>query len=73
MKTVVLLGDSIFDNKAYVQPHEPDVQQQLQTLLGQGSQAVLLAVDGSTTQGIADQLRRLPANPTHLVLSVGGE
>jgi lysophospholipase L1-like esterase len=31
-----------------------------------------LAVDGSTTAGVREQLRRLPADATHLIVSAGG-
>ncbi len=37
-----------------------------------GSKATLAAVDGSTTADVREQLRRLPADATHLVVSVGG-
>jgi lysophospholipase L1-like esterase len=69
---IALLGDSIFDNAVYVNPGEPDVCTQLNALLPEGSRATLLAVDGNTTHGIAQQLKRLPDDVTHLVLSVGG-
>lgn len=68
---VVLLGDSILDNGAYV-PGEPDVVAQLRTLLPAGWSATLLAIDGDVTSGVARQLRGLPAGATHLVVSVGG-
>ena len=68
---VVLLGDSIFDNAAYVRGG-PDVVTQLQDMLPAGSHATLLAVDGDVTAGVVYQLERLPADATHLVLSVGG-
>ncbi len=41
-------------------------------MLPSGWAASLLAVDGSTTDGIAGQVGGLPADATHLVLSVGG-
>ena len=34
-KRVLLIGDSIIDNGAYVRPGEPDVTEQLQALLPQ--------------------------------------
>ena len=71
MSHVVLLGDSIFDNGVYV-PGEPDVVKQLRGLLPQGWRATLLAVDGAVTRGVAAQLALLPADATHLVVSVGG-
>src|SRR5262245_43160894 len=71
MSHVVLIGDSVFDNGAYTQGG-PDVVSQVRTFLVDGWKATLLAVDGSTTGHVADQLRRLPTEATHLVLSVGG-
>ena len=71
MSHLILLGDSIFDNAAYTEGG-PDVVTQLKDLLPAGWAASLLAVDGSTTDDIADQVDCLPANATHLVLSVGG-
>jgi lysophospholipase L1-like esterase len=69
---VVLLGDSIFDNAAYVAVGAPDVVRQLRQRLPYGSKATLAAVDGSTTRDVREQRRRLPADATHLVVSVGG-
>jgi lysophospholipase L1-like esterase len=68
---VVLLGDSILDNKAYVDGG-PDVVAQLRQELPPGWRATLLAVDGDVASGVARQLRSLPADATHLVVSVGG-
>ena len=72
MSHVVLVGDSIFDNAAYVAAGEPDVVRQVRRRLPHGSKATLLAVDGSTTAGVREQLRRLPADATHLIVSAGG-
>lgn len=71
MSNVVLVGDSIFDNAAYTEGG-PDVVSQVRGLLPPGWEATLLAVDGSTTHGVAAQLGGLPETATHLVLSVGG-
>ena len=68
---VVLLGDSIFDNGVYV-PGGPDVVRQVSDRLSQGSVATLLAVDGAVVSDVHRQLRRIPADATNLVLSVGG-
>jgi lysophospholipase L1-like esterase len=68
---VVLLGDSIFDNKAYVDDG-PDVIAQLRAALPSGWTATLAAVDGSTTVDIARQMERIPDDATHLVVSAGG-
>ena len=71
MGHVVLLGDSIFFNLAYVRGG-PDVVQQLRTKLPLDWEASLLAVDGAVTRGVLTQLARLPADATHLVVSAGG-
>ena len=71
MNHVVLLGDSIFDNAAYT-GGAPDVVRQLQQRLSHGSKATLGAVDGGKIGDVREQLRLLPADATHLVLSVGG-
>lgn len=68
---VVLLGDSIFDNSRYV-PGQTPVIEQLRHILPPGSKATLLAVDGHETCHVAGQLRHLPADATHLFVSVGG-
>ncbi len=71
MTHVVLLGDSIFDNAAYT-GGAPDVVGQLRRRLPQGSKATLGAVDGGMIGDVRGQLQRLPADATHLILSVGG-
>src|SRR4051812_18392641 len=68
---VALLGDSIFDNAAYTRG-EPDVATHLRRLLPAPWRATLCAVDGATTHTLAAQLDRVPADATHLVVSVGG-
>ncbi|HEX8443322.1 MAG TPA: SGNH/GDSL hydrolase family protein [Allosphingosinicella sp.] len=71
MPHLVLLGDSIFDNAAYV-PGGPDVVKQVRAALPPGWSATLLAVDGAVTRSVGAQLSRIPGDTTHLVLSVGG-
>jgi lysophospholipase L1-like esterase len=68
---VVLLGDSIFDNAAYT-GGAPDVVDLLRRRLPDGWRATLGAVDGGTTESVRGQLRRLPPDATHLVVSAGG-
>lgn len=68
---VVLLGDSIFDNAAYV-PDGPAVIDHLRQILPPEVRSTLLARDGDVVGDIADQLLDLPPDVTHLVLSVGG-
>jgi len=71
MPHLVLLGDSIFDNGHYTSGG-PDVVSQVRSLLTPEWSASLLAVDGSTTVNIPDQVLNLPKESSHLVLSVGG-
>lgn len=71
MRRVVLLGDSVFDNAAYVRGG-PDVASQLRTALGERWKVTMLAVDGAVMDDVVRQLTRLPKDATHLVLSVGG-
>jgi lysophospholipase L1-like esterase len=71
MPHIVLLGDSIFDNAAYVRGG-PDVVTQLAALLPAGWRATLAAVDGAVISGVERQLARVPADATHLVVSAGG-
>jgi hypothetical protein len=68
---VVLLGDSVFDNAAYV-AGGPDVAAQLRRSLPPGWQAKLGAVDGAVASDVRAQLARTPAGATHLVISAGG-
>jgi hypothetical protein len=69
--SVVLLGDSVFDNKAYT-GGAPDVAACLREALPAGSRVTLCAIDGSTTSDLGKQLDRIPEHATHCVLSVGG-
>jgi hypothetical protein len=71
MNHVVLLGDSIFDNATYV-PGKPAVIDQLRKNLPAGWKATLLAVDGNVTADVQHQIRRLPDDATHLIVSCGG-
>jgi hypothetical protein len=68
---VVLLGDSVFDNAAYVAGGH-DVVTQLRRSLPTGWQATLSAVDGATAADVRGQLAGTPAGATHLVISAGG-
>jgi lysophospholipase L1-like esterase len=71
MSHIALLGDSIFDNAAYVDGG-PDVVTQLQQQLPEGWKATLKAIDGSVIPQIPGQLEAIPEDTTHLVISVGG-
>ena len=71
MTHVALLGDSIFDNAAYV-GGGADVVTHLRRRPPAGRGATLLAADGSVVADVHGQLKRLPAEATHLVVSAGG-
>ena len=68
---VALLGDSIFDNRAYTGA-EADVVTHLRARLPPPWRATLLAVDGSAIADLAAQIARVPRDATHLVVAVGG-
>jgi hypothetical protein len=70
-KHIVLLGDSILDNGAYV-GDGPDVVTQLGARLPPGARATLGAMDGSVTSGVRLQLQLAPEDATHFVVSAGG-
>ena len=70
-KHIVLLGDSIFANRAYV-GDSPDVIEQLSKRLPAGARATLGAMDGSVTSGVRLQLQIAPEDATHFVISAGG-
>ncbi len=70
-KKVVLLGDSVFDNRAYVSGGA-DVLEHLKRRLPVGWSATLLAADGSLMRDVRLQLRHLPTDATHLIVSMGG-
>ncbi len=71
MAHVVLLGDSVFDNAAYV-PDGPAVIGQLRAILPKNWAVSLLAVDGHVTSDVETQLEMVPNDATHLVVSCGG-
>jgi len=73
MAHIVLLGDSIFDNKVYVGINGKDVIAHLRNSLPDDWQATLKAVDGSIIENVSEQLLDLPAVATHFVISVGGK
>ena len=72
MKHIILAGDSIFDNRPYVEDNQPAVIDQLTKAVGARNKATLRAVDGAVTANVAEQLRDIPSSSTHLVISVGG-
>jgi len=71
MKHIVLLGDSIFDNAGYVDQGD-SVIEQLNANLPINHKASLLAVDGDITSDVNAQLKLLPTDTTHAILSIGG-
>jgi hypothetical protein len=71
MPHIVLLGDSIFDNRSYV-GGEPDVISHLKNMVAPGGRATLMAVDGSLVENVAAQFQERPPDATHLVVSTGG-
>jgi lysophospholipase L1-like esterase len=71
MNHLILLGDSIFDNAAYVAGGLSVIEQVKNELLPDW-RATLLAVDGDTTSDVPLQLKRMPSDTTHVVLSIGG-
>jgi hypothetical protein len=71
MKHIILLGDSIFDNGVYVNGGK-DTIANLRDQMPEDWTATLLAVDGTVTDGVTKQLPRVPADATHLFVSVGG-
>lgn len=68
---VALLGDSIFDNAAYV-AGGPAVIDHLRNYLEPEQRATLLAIDGDSVAHVRAQLSLLTSDVTHLVLSIGG-
>lgn len=70
-RSVVLLGDSIFDNLSYTRGG-PDVVRQLGEALPEGWRAVLAAVDGAVMADVPRQLRDVPDDAAVLALSAGG-
>jgi len=71
MRHVVPCGDSIFDNASYVDGG-PDVAAQIREILASDDKVTLLAVDGSISSQLAEQLKSLPDDATHLIVSTGG-
>ena len=70
-QTLVLLGDSILDNRPYTAP-EPDTAAHLHRLLGRAWSVQRLAQDGAVMADMRFQLGQLQGRPTVAVLSIGG-
>ena len=71
MSHVALLGDSTFDNGAYV-PGQPDVIQQVRERVPTDSSVSLLARDRAVTRDVCNQLQSLPSDASNIIISVGG-
>lgn len=71
MKHIVLLGDSILDNKSYV-GGGLDVVSHLRRQMPGEWKATLRAVDGSLVENVREQTLGLPPDVTHLFVSAGG-
>ncbi len=70
MPNIALLGDSIFDNKAYV-GSDPDVVGHLRSLKPDWT-FDLHAVDGNMSRHVSDQITSLSRAIDFLVISAGG-
>lgn len=71
MNHIILCGDSVFDNKAYVENGQ-DVISHLRHRIPSDWQATLRAVDGCTVENVFKQVFDLPSDASHLVVSAGG-
>ncbi len=71
MANIVLLGDSIIDNKTYVGSNERSVEEHLNELSSEN--IIRIALDGDTTKDVLNnQLKKIDPETTHAVLSIGG-
>ena len=70
-ESIVLAGDSIFDNAAYV-PGEPCVTEQLRARVREGVDVSMLAVDGDFATDVHQQIKKMPPEATHIFVSAGG-
>ena len=70
-KHICLMGDSIFDNDGYI-PGEPGVIEQMRRSIPKNWTAFKVAVDGDCIEDIPNQLEKVPAQITDIVVSIGG-
>lgn len=70
-KHICLMGDSIFDNDGYI-PGEPGVIEQMRRSIPKSWTAFKVAVDGDCIEDIPNQLEKVPAQITDIVVSIGG-
>lgn len=71
MKRLILLGDSVIDNRAYVEPDEPDVPAQIRSLAPEWD-IEMRAVDGFVARGVTDNLADRPPSDGAIFVSAGG-
>ena len=71
MKKIVFIGDSIFDNKAFVGDGECHLDC-AKRLLPDEYEPILIALDGSITLDTIKQLERVPEETEVIVVSAGG-
>ena len=70
-KELVLLGDSIIDNKTYVLDGELSVLEHIKSKTE--IPVTQLALDGATTDDVINsQIQAIPFGTSHIVLSIGG-
>jgi hypothetical protein len=69
MTHIILLGDSIFDNAAYV-AGGPDVVRQLREILPSGWRAALNALDGAVIATYPSSCKSFPPMPPTLSLAL---
>ena len=70
-KHICLMGDSIFDNDGYI-PGESGVIEQMRRSIPKNWTAFKVAVDGDCIEDIPNQLEKVPAQITDIVVSIGG-
>lgn len=70
MSHLILAGDSVFDNAAYVDG--PDVRAQVETKISSDWTVSLVAVDGAYIADVPDQIGNIPTDVSKLIVSVGG-
>ena len=70
MNHLILAGDSVFDNAAYVDG--PDVRTQVETDMPSDWTVSLLAVDGAYIVDVPGQIGNLPGDVNKIIVSVGG-
>jgi lysophospholipase L1-like esterase len=70
---LALLGDSVFDSRAYL-PGAPDAAERVRQTAARFRpiRTSLMAVSGSRLRDLPRQVARTPDDATHLVVSIGG-